>query len=173
MTLIRVAANTLLATVGGSLAGGAAGGATLFLVSNFPDFSNAASAWAALGGFAIYLWGLTIGAFLGAVGGLMFGFIPTLLLGSLLSLTRALLPVGRLLVWATAGAAVGFAVYFWTPYGSPSVPHDRMAWASAWAVGGAISMCVFWASGMGGRVRIASPNDPAELGKVTRTAPVR
>ena len=94
VTLIRVAANTLLATVGGSLAGGAAGGATVALISNFPDFSNAASAWSALGGFAIYLWGLTIGAFLGAVGGLMFGFIPTLLLGSLLSLARTLLPLG-------------------------------------------------------------------------------
>ena len=156
VTLIRVAANTLLATVGGSLAGGAAGGATVALISNFPDFSNAASAWSALGGFAIYLWGLTIGAFLGAVGGLMFGFIPTLLLGSLLSLARTLLPLGHLLVWVIAGALLGVAIYFWTPYGSPSVAHDRTAWASAWAVGGAASMCVYWASGIGARAPFAS-----------------
>jgi hypothetical protein len=165
VAFIRVVANTLLATVGGSLAGGVAGGATVALISNFPDFSNAASVWSALGGFAIYLGALVLMATLGAVGGLMFGFIPTLLLGSLLSLARNLWPFGHLPVWAIAGALAGFAVYFWTPYGSPSVAHDRMAWASAWAVGGAISMSVYWASGIGRRAPFASPSAAAKLAR--------
>ena len=131
------------------MTGGAAGGAALALVSNFPDVSNAVSLQAAAGGILIYLMGATAIAFLGVAGGLIFGIIPTLVLGSLLSFLRNVPPFHRLGVWAIAGAATGIAIHAWTPFGSPSVAHDAAGWAAAWAVGGATSMMIYWAAGIG------------------------
>ena len=149
MNIGRTLVNTILASFAGSMAGGAAGGAALALVMNFPDLSNAVSPYAAAGGLLIYLWGASIGAFLGIVGGVMFGSLPTLLLGSILSFVRNLPPFRHLAIWAFAGALAGIAYYVWMPFGSPSATHDRSAWASAWAVGGATSMMVYWAGGIG------------------------
>ena len=148
-TFGRTILNTIFATIGGSIAGGAAGGAALALISNFPDFSKAVSLYAAVGGMLLYLMGISAAAFLGTVGGVMFGILPTLVLGSLLSFLRNVPPFHKLAVWVIAGAITGFACFFWGPFGSPSIPHDAVAWASAWGVGGATSMMVYWAAGIG------------------------
>lgn len=144
MKIGRAVLNTILASFGGSLAGGAAAGAVIAVASNFPDLSRAISVYAAVGGILIYLWGASVMAVLGAVGGPLLGFIPTLLLGTLLTLVRRLPPFQYLLVWAIAGALTGTAIYVWTPYGSPTGAHDRFAWGLGWAVGGATAMTVYW-----------------------------
>jgi hypothetical protein len=148
-TIGRTLLNTLIATLGGSMAGGAAGGAALALVSNFPDFSKAISLYAAAGGLVIYVLGVLATAFLGTVGGLMFGIVPTLLLGSILSFLRNVPPFGHILVWAIVGAVTGVAITLWSPFGSPSVAHDEVPWVLGWAIGGAASMSVYWAAGIG------------------------
>jgi hypothetical protein len=145
--VVRALMNTILATMGGCMAGGAAAAATLALVSGFPDFSRAASVYSAVAATGFYLVSAIGMAFLGPVGGVMFGFIPTLLLGTLLSLLRFVPPFQYLLVWAATGAAAGLLIHLWFGFGTPTVPDSTrqgVAWATAWAVGGAASMSVYW-----------------------------
>ena len=166
MKVVRAILNAILATVGGSLAGGAAGGVTFALALHLPDPSNAISIPAAAGGIAIYVMGVFFMAYLGLAGGLIFGFIPTLIVGTTLSILRDLTPFRSLLVWAMVGLLAGIIVHNWLGSGTgPSrSPRQELAWTLAWAAGGAVSMTIYWLAAVGGRQK---------QGEVTPSAPVR
>ena len=159
MKVVKIIMHTLLVSVGGAVAGGAAAGATMMLVTAFPQ------SWQSVG---IVLAGTMMMASLGPVGGVLFGFIPTLVLGTLLSLVRRWRPFDHVLVWVGAGGAAGLAIPSLTQWGMPSSAlNQESAWLAGWAASGCTAMLVYWAWGPGRlerRPATAAAADPARSG---------
>jgi hypothetical protein len=171
MRVVQTIFHTILVSFGGAIAGGAVAGAVLMLVTAFPETWEARPMANILGAIGITLMATMVMAALGPVGGLMFGLVPTFLLGTLLSLVRRWRPFDHMIVWAIAGGSTGLAIPLLSGWGMPSAApamQNPSAWLAGWAAGGCTAMLVFWAWGPGrsdpGKAAAAMTNPPESKG---------
>ena len=132
---------TLLGSGCGGLAGGIIGG--LVGVGYLPLLEHPERA-----ALVIVFAYLPVATFFGIYGlgiGMIFGFIPSWIVGNLLWIGSALwTPLRRPWLWALIGALAGKAVNYLWPIGSRSTNTNvDLVFPTAWIVGGAVSMFVF------------------------------
>ena len=82
---------------------------------------------------------------LGIVLGILFGSVPTILLGGLLSALDKWRSTPWP-VWPVVGSSASLAVALaWPMGGSPGqAPGSGADWTAAWTIGGAVSMTTYW-----------------------------
>ena len=130
----------------GSACGGAAAVAWMALVelSASLNLANSGSIGRAIQVLSFYLVATAVVSLARPIGGILFGALPTILLGSTLHLLSRWWLFRSQVLWAAAGGLAGAIIGRMNWVGRlATLQKIDLAWANAWVVGGAILMIVY------------------------------